>query len=125
MNALFVFSPTLKMYFAWSNVKTTVGSVSEEVVERTEAVHAMCSALDDEERRENIEENNGLRGGSGLQRDINTGKEGNASLAKKKRRLNAVNPRSKSNLVEVGGRRVVFCLSPSSELFSPLFIDCS
>jgi hypothetical protein len=40
-NARVVFSPTLKMYLAESKVITTVGSVSEDTVLRTEALQDM------------------------------------------------------------------------------------
>ena len=36
-NALLVFSPTLKIYFALSKVRMTVGSVSDEMGVKTEA----------------------------------------------------------------------------------------
>ena len=43
-NALFVFSDTLKMYFAWGNVTSTEGSVSDDRVVRTDADQSIVSA---------------------------------------------------------------------------------
>ena len=42
-----VFSPTLKMYLAESNVITTVGSVSEDAVLRTDALQGIEKTTDE------------------------------------------------------------------------------